>query len=518
LTLSGNTGQVGPRSNGGQLTTTTEHPTSEPPQPYSEFDQAFHVEQHGIDYIPESERWAKPRDLFGMWAGASVQIEYFVYGAILMTFGFTFAQAVILIVVGNLSYLLLGLCSLQGPEAGTTVFAVSRAGYGTNGSRLIAFFNWLTQIGFEAEGLILIVGAALVLGAKAGFSPGTPFKVGIILLAVVLQAVLPLLGHATMVKVLRLLILPFVALFVALAIVVGSHTHLDAVAHGAGWQTFMVGLAFTITLSGLGWTENGNDYSRYLPRDASKPAIVWWVFVGTAVPEILIMILGAMVGTYLTTLGTAPIPFTAFNHAGVIPGPFVVLFLALAIVQLFAINSLDLYSSGVTLQALGVRIKRYKAVLVDTFICCAITVYAVFDSSFKTLLADFVDVVICWIAPWCAIFLVDWALRRFRYLPGELQKTDSTSVYWRQGGVHWPALIGQAVGSVAAVMALDTPFYESPISHVTGGADFSIFMGLGVGGLTYLLLAGRSVRREAKTHTTTAAGGRPPLRAVRPGG
>ena len=125
----------------------------------SEADKAFHVEQHGIDYIPDSERWAKPRDLFGMWAGASVQIEYFVYGAILMTFGFTFAQAVVLIVLGNLSFLLLGLCSLQGPDAGTTVFAISRAPYGTNGSRLIAFFNWLTQIGFETEGLILIVGA-----------------------------------------------------------------------------------------------------------------------------------------------------------------------------------------------------------------------------------------------------------------------------------------------------------------------------------------------------------------------
>ena len=32
-------------------------------------DDAFHVEQHGIDFIPESERWATPRDIFGMWAG-----------------------------------------------------------------------------------------------------------------------------------------------------------------------------------------------------------------------------------------------------------------------------------------------------------------------------------------------------------------------------------------------------------------------------------------------------------------
>ena len=79
----------------------------------------FRVEQHGIDYIPMSERWARPKDIFGMWAGASVQVEYFIYGAILMTFGFTFAQALSLIIIGNLSFLLLGLCSLQGPDAGT---------------------------------------------------------------------------------------------------------------------------------------------------------------------------------------------------------------------------------------------------------------------------------------------------------------------------------------------------------------------------------------------------------------
>jgi nucleobase:cation symporter-1, NCS1 family len=293
---------------------------------------------------------------------------------------------------------------------------------------------------------------------------------------------------------------PFVALFVILAVIVDGHTDLNAVSRGPGWQTFMVGLAFTIALSGLGWTENGNDYSRYIPSNASKPAIVGWVFLGTAVPEILIMILGAMVGTYLKTLGTSANPFSAFVHAGAIPGGFVVVFLALAIVQLFAVNSLDLYSSGVTLQALGLRVRRYQAVFVDTLICCGITFYAIFDSSFAKLLTDFVDAVICWIAPFCAILLVDWVLRRYRYVPADLQKTDRSSVYWRNGGVHWAGMVAQALGSIAAVMALDTSFYVSPISSATGGADFSIFMGLGVGGLSYLLLAGRSVRREERAH------------------
>jgi purine-cytosine permease-like protein len=296
------------------------------------------------------------------------------------------------------------------------------------------------------------------------------------------------------------LILPFVILFAVLAGFIWGHTNLDAVAHGAGWQTFMVGLAFTIALSGLGWTENGNDYSRYLPRNASKPSIVRWIFLGTAVPEILVMVLGAAVGTYLSSLGSDAIPFQAFLHGGVIPDSFVVIFLIFSLFQLFAINSLDLYSSGVTLQAMGLPVKRYQAVMIDTVICCGITIYAIFDSSFHNLLEDFADAVICWIAPWCAIFLVDWILRRYRYVPSELQKTDRSSIYWHHGGVHWPGIIAQTLGTIGAVMALDTLFYVSPISNATGGADFSIFMGLGVGGLSYLLLAGHSVRREAREH------------------
>ena len=380
-------------------------------------DQAFHVEQRGIDFIPLGERWATPRNIGGMWAGASVQIEYFIYGAILMTFGFTFAQALSIIVIGNLSYFLLGLCSLQGPQTGTTVFAINRASYGPNGSRGIAFFNWITQIGFEVEGLILIVGASLVLALKAGFSPGDPTKVIFVVGAVLVQGVLPFLGHATIVKTLRVLVIPFVILFAVLLGFAIPHATTHGVAHAADWQTYMEGLAFTITLAGLGWVENGNDYTRYCRPDASKKAIVGWVFAGTALPEILIMTLGAAVGTFLTDVGKASNAFLPFAHQSAIPSWFVVVFLVFCIVQLFAVNSLDMYSSGVTLQAMGVHVKRYVAVVIDCIIALVVTMWATFNSSFSTYLKDFVDVVIVWIAPWAAIFLVDWAMRRYRYVP-----------------------------------------------------------------------------------------------------
>jgi purine-cytosine permease-like protein len=459
---------------------------------------AFKVEQRGIEYIPADERWATPRDLLGMWAGASVQFEYLVYGAVLMTFGFTFGQAVLLILVGNLSYLLLGVCSLQGPEAGTTTFTINRAPFGPNGSRPIALFNWATQVGFETEGLILVVFGGIALAAKAGYHAGTPLKVAFIVVAGAIQAVVPFLGYATIVKVLRALVIPFVTLYVILAVLTIGKANPGSVHHGANWQTMMGGLAFTIALTGLGWVESGNDFSRYLPASASRKGIIGSVFTATAIPQAALMLLGAAVATYVPI--DSKNPFNSFPHA--FSSWFLVPFFVVAIMQLFAINSMDLYSSGVTLQALGLPVKRWNAVLIDTVICCAITAYAVFSAGFSRLLSDFVAAVIAWIAPWMAIFLADWLLRRQRYVPSELQRTDSGGLYWRWGGVHWPALVAQVLGTVASVLAFNQSFYVGPIARIAGegGADFSVFTGILVGGLAYLLLAGRRVRQEAHAH------------------
>ena len=93
--------------------------------------------------------------------------------------------------------------------------------------------------------------------------------------------------------------------------------------------------------------------------------------------------------------------------------------------------------------------------------------WAIFNASFIEYLSDFVDVVIVWIAPWSAIFLVDWALRRYRYVPSELQKTGRDSLYWRKGGINWAAIIAQVVGMYAAISAL----YVNPTYyfHVPAG-------------------------------------------------
>lgn len=483
-------------------------------------DEAFHVEARGIDFVPENERWATPRNIAGMWAGSAVNVEYFVYGALLMGFGFSFWTSVAIIIIGNLSYLLLGLASLQGPETGTTAFTISRAAFGTRGSRIVSFFNWITQLGFETEGLILIVGAVLVLCQYAGWNVNSPTKLIFIIAATAIQAVMPYLGHATMVKVLRALILPFIIIFVALAFFIGGHPHINEnwSVYAHGWEPFSAAIAFTIALSGLGWTECGADYTRYVPKDAKKSSIVGWIFAGTALPEIVMMVLGAISFTYIgkaqqyTWGGNNP--FLAMYHHKGLPSWFVVIFLVFAIVQLFGINSLDLYSSGVSVQAMGLKLKRYQAVLLDSVLACALTIWATFGSNFNLYMKDFVGVIIVWIAPWFGIFITDWILRKYRYSASELQKTDKSSIYWASNGFNWNALVAFVFGVIVSTTAFSKapPPVNFPLHWMTpfsnhfggacaanlvkgqctagwyGGADLSVFFGIIGAGLVYFIL------------------------------
>ena len=457
------------------------------------------IERRGIEHVPHADRWGRPSGLFWMWAGAVWNVEYVYYGAIAVVFlGLSFAQAALIVAIGNLSYVLTGLASVQGPHAGTTTFAISRAAFGPRGNKLPSFFNWITQVGFEIEGIAFIVFAAIVLASRAGFTAGTTAKVIFIIAAVAIQAVLPTLGHAAVLRALRWLAIPFVVLFAVMGVLAAGKANLHAAAHGASWGMLLVFLALVISAGGLGWTENGNDYSRYLPARTSSKAIVLAVALGAALPSALMEILGAAVGT--------AVPAAADSPTGLVAGFqtwFVVPFLVFAIVQLFAINTLDLYSSGVTLQSLIPRLHRLHCVAIDTVVCGVFAAYAVFSQSFFGLLTGFLLYIILWLAPWCAIYLVDSWLRRNHYDQDALQN-ERGGRYFRAGGVHWPAIIAQVAGGVAAYLWLNASSggvlaSTGPLASRADGADFSVFAGLLVGGIVYYLLAGREVRAEGAT-------------------
>jgi nucleobase:cation symporter-1, NCS1 family len=471
-------------------------PLEEIPQEYA----AFKIEQRGIDLIPDAERKMRPSGLFWLWSGAVFNVEFFFYGTLIMAFGLSVPQAVAVILIGNLFYALLGLASLQGPQTGTTAFMVSRAPFGQNGNRLVALFNWVTQVGFEIEGIYFVVATVILLFSLHGSKLDNAAKIGVIIVAALLQMIIPLLGHATISKILRWLAYVFIVFFAVLAGFTFNRLHLSTFhvkpATFAVWTTALV---LIISVGGLGWTENGNDYSRYLPRSTPMSRTFWAATLGGAIPSIILELLGV----FAFTITTKTVGITQIGVPQTFPSWFVTPFLIFAIFQLLAINTIDMYSSGVTLQALGVPVRRWGAVIIDTVVCAVVTGIILFHGNFYKDFAGFLLYIVVWLAPWFAILITDWLLRGRRYDPLSLRSARD-GLYWRNGGIHWPAVIAQVAGMVAALMWInasgDFPSYIGPISnHFPGlaGGDFSWAIGIVVGALVYWALAGRGVRREA---------------------
>ena len=289
--------------------------------------------------------------------------------------------------------------------------------------------------------------------------------------------------------------------FIVLAVFTFQKLHLSTFhVHPATFAVWTTALVLIISVGGLGWTENGNDYSRYLPPSTPGHKTFWAAALGGAIPSVILELLGVFAYTVTTkTVGIAQLGVPQSFDAW-----FVVPFLIFAVFQLLAINTLDLYSSSVTLQALGLPVRRWGAVIIDAVVCGVVTGIILFHGNFYADFAGFLLYIVVWLSAWFGVLMTDYLLRRRRYDAASLAASRG-GLYWRNGGIHWPAVIALAAGIVAALMwinaAFDVPAYVGPISnHFPGltGSDFSWALGIIVSSVVYFALAARGVRKEGE--------------------
>jgi NCS1 family nucleobase:cation symporter-1 len=447
--------------------------------------QAGVVEQRGIDLVAENERHGKPRDLFFMWLGTNANVFYIINGALLISLGLSFLQSLVIILIGNIvGFILLGLTSLQGPRTGTSTFAISRAAFGPNGGRVLAFFNWLTLVGFEGSGVALAVIALLTLARALGLTVADAIwvKVLVIVLVAAVQVYIPTLGHATIMVVQKELAWVFVAFFLIVSILIASKAQFTG-GHAGPFSTLTLGFALMVSAGGISWANTGSDYSRYLPKTARPSAIFWYAMLGGMLPAILLEIVGAAVTAQLPT---ATDPISGLPSA--LPTWFLAPYLLLLFFNLLAVNAIDLYSSGLTLQTMGLRVKRWVATLIDMGICTILAAIAIFNADFNSLYGEFLSLLIVFLAPWCAIYLTDAWLRRNTY-QAEGLLTRFGGPYWYQGGFNAAGIIAMLGGMITSALWLNSTLLQGPLSRLFGNSDMSFFTGFIVAGVLYVVLA-----------------------------
>ncbi|MCH6172042.1 purine-cytosine permease family protein [Pseudonocardia alaniniphila] len=405
------------------------------------------VEGNGINVVADEERTSRPHQLFWPWFGANVSVLALSYGAFAFGFGISFAQAVVAGVVGIvLSFLICGFIALAGKRGSAPTMVLSRAAFGVRGNRLPAAISWLLMVGWETVLTVLATLATATVVRRLGWGGGTSTMVIALVLVAALIVLAGVLGYHLIIRLQTVITVVTAVLTVVYIVLVAGQVQLSTVtALPAGSGQNVLGAAVLLmTGFGLGWTNAAADYSRYLPRSASGRGVVAWTTFGGALAPVLLFVFGLLLAGSSTDLSEAIALDPIGALAAALPTWFLVPFVVVAVLGLVGGAVLDIYSSGLALLAVGLRVPRYVAALIDGVIMVIGTVYVVFFAG--EFLGEFTGFLITLgvpIAAWCGVMLADIALRRGDYAEADLYSTSG-----RYGDVRPFPIVVVLVGTV----------------------------------------------------------------------
>ncbi|MGL5912366.1 MAG: purine-cytosine permease family protein [Phycicoccus sp.] len=377
------------------------------------------VETTGIEVVEEPARTARPRDLFWPWFAANVSVFGISYAAFVLGFGISFWQAVLVTVLGiTVSFLLCGVIAIAGKRGSAPTMILSRAAFGVTGQKVPGAVSWLTSIGWETFLAILAVLATSTVLTELGWGGGTGTKVVAAVVVAALVVTASVAGYHVIMRMQSVLTWVTGAVTLVFVVVALTEVQWDAVAAVPSGPVGNVVGAFVLLMTGfgLGWVNIAADWSRYQRRDTPGRSIVLWNTVGGAVAPVLLVVVGLMLSAsepaVLEGIPADPIG----TLATILPTWFLVPFLVAVVLSLVSGAVLGIYSSGLTLLSLGVRIPRPTAAFADGVILTLGTFFVVFVA--EDFLGPFQSFLITLgvpLAAWAGIMCADIALRRRDY-------------------------------------------------------------------------------------------------------
>jgi nucleobase:cation symporter-1, NCS1 family len=206
-------------------------------------------------------------------------------------------------------------------------------------------------------------------------------------------------------------------------VLVAGKIHWHTVAHirSGSTQEVIGALVLVMTGFGLGWVNTAADYSRYLPRRSSGRGVIGWTTFGSALAPVFLLIFGLLLAGSSASLSSAIGANPIGALTSLLPTWYLIPFAIVAVLGLVGGSVLDIYSSGLALLALGLRIPRYAAALVDGTVMVLGTIYVVFVAhNFLPQFEGFLITLGVPIAAWCGIMLADIMLRHKDYSEPEL--------------------------------------------------------------------------------------------------
>ena len=456
-------------------------------------EDALSIEQHGFDYIPESERYLRPKALFPFWVGANAYLYYVFIGGLLVFLGLSLWQATLAIVLGIAGFVFVAYGSVTGARSGLPTLTLTRAAFGVRGNAFNSFLAWLELIAFEALNAVFGVFATLALFAELGWDdPGDGGTVLATILVIGASALVAIYGHRLLFlsqKIFAISLTSILALVAILTLDEVDWSHTASVSGSSAFGLFLVAMALVVAAP-LSYFATCADYPRYLPGDTSARSVTWYTFAGAAVIILPLTFLGAALATTIDMSD----PVAALDP--LVPGWLFIVYAIAAAGGAIANNAITFYSSGLTIQSIGVPVKRWVATAIDCVLSTLVVLYILLiNEDFYTTTSNFLPILNCWIGPFGAIMIADGVLRRFRYDPVAAHTFTPMSAYWYQGGFNVRGLISLGVGIVVGFLTVNAPDLQGPISKVLFDGDLSWIAPPIAAALCYWIIA----RRPAPT-------------------
>ena len=374
------------------------------------------LELNGINVISENERHGKPKNLFWPWMAGNVSLLALSYGSFFLGYGISFWQATVAAILGTVgSFTLVAISSLAGKKSNAPTMTLSRAIFGVKGNVVPGFLSYLIFVGWETVLVSLATLATGTVFTEFGHVNKNLAELIGFLFAAGLTIVSGVLGFKLIMKIQRLVTIATLVLSVGYVLLTFNKINWSAVKSlPNGSNTGFIGaLIFGVIGIGLGWVNSAADYSRYLPRNSSSPAVIGWTIFGASIVPILMVIYGSLLAASSKSLNDAigADPIGALTT--LLPKWYLIPFALVAILGLIGGSILDLYSSGIALVSIGLPVKRHIAASIDGGIMTIGTIYIVWiANSFIGPFQSFLITLGVPIAVWSAMFVADVISRK----------------------------------------------------------------------------------------------------------
>ncbi len=452
------------------------------------------IEVRSIDYVPDDERHGGLTSQFTLWLGANLQITAIITGALAVVFGGDVFWSLIALLLGQLiGGAVMALHAAQGPQLGLPQMISCRVQFGVYGAIIPIVAVCLMYIGFSASGCVL-AGQAIgqLLEVDDGFGI-VIFSCFIVVVTLFGYRFIHLLGRVSSIVGIAAFLYMFSRLFAThniSALLAERHFSLSrfllAMSLSASWQ--------------IAYGPYVADYSRYLPRYTSVPAVFAAVGLGSVLGSQISMTFGVL---------AAALAGKQFEHNEVhyivslasTGGVASLLYFSIAFGKV-TVTSLNAYGSFMSMATIVSGFRRGRRISVRHrffYVVSMVGVSALLALSGRhSFLKEFEAFILCLLAvftPWSAINLIDYyCFTRSRYDVPALSDPDGRYGRWNATGI-----VIYLIGILVQIPFLSTSFYTGPLVAPLGGVDVSWIVGLLVPGILYYLFA-RSSRARAPPH------------------